>query len=189
MSIPSLSLGGHDRYTPEIRDRILEKLRAAALDETAYQMLTSARLRALAEIEATQATVVSFYMQLSPDRRLGGAWRTFFSSLGDAASKRIEDRRQREDIRGELDRIGQALEAELPALGRGVAFFSCRKSGLWRQIAVSTPLPDGVWPSPRPYLRPLARTRDEHDRFVLMLLSEESSRFFHQPDRAGGGGA
>ena len=81
-------------------------------------------------------------------------------------------------MRGELDRIGQALEAELPALGRGVAFFSSRKLRLWRQIAVSVPLPDGVWLSPRPYLRPLVRTQDEHDRFILVLLAEELSRFF-----------
>ncbi|HZC96381.1 MAG TPA: hypothetical protein VE267_09700, partial [Bradyrhizobium sp.] len=102
----------------------------------------------------------------------------FFSSLYDATLKPIEDRRRREEIRDELDRIGQALEAELPALNRGVAFFSSRKMGLWRQIAVSVPLPDGVWLNPRPYLRPLVRTRDEHDRFILVLLSEELSRFF-----------
>jgi len=42
MSIPALSLGGHDRYTPDIRDRILEKLQAAPVDETVYQMLTPA---------------------------------------------------------------------------------------------------------------------------------------------------
>jgi Bacterial archaeo-eukaryotic release factor family 10 len=178
VSIPSLSLGGHDHYTPEIRDRILEKLRALPVDETADQMLTPARLRALAEIDAGDAALVSFYMQLSHDRRLGGAWRTFFSGLGDATLKPIEDRRRREEIRGELDRIGQALEVELPVLGRSVAFFSSRKLGLWRRIAVSVPLADGVWLSPRPYLRPLARTRDEHDRFILGLLSEELSRFF-----------
>ena len=80
MSIPHLSLGGLDHYSPELRDRILEKLSAAHLSETAYQMLTPARLRSLTEIEAADATVVSFYMQLSPDRRVGGAWHTFFSS-------------------------------------------------------------------------------------------------------------
>jgi peptide subunit release factor 1 (eRF1) len=178
MSIPSLSLGEHDHYTAELRDRLLDKLRAAPFDQTAYHMLTPARLRALVEIEATNATVASLYMQLGPDRRLGGAWRTFFSSLCDATLKPIEEQRQREEIRGELDRIGQALEAELPALGRGVVFFTSRTLGLWRQIAVSVPLPDGVWLSPRPYLRPLVRARDEHDRFILVLLSEELSRFF-----------
>ena len=178
MSIPSLTLGEHDHYTAELRDRLLDKLRAAPFDQTAYHMLTPARLRALVEIEATNATVASLYMQLGPDRRLGGAWRTFFSSLCDATLKPIEEQRQREEIRGELDRIGQALEAELPALGRGVVFFTSRTLGLWRQIAVSVPLPDGVWLSPRPYLRPLVRARDEHDRFILVLLSEELSRFF-----------
>ena len=178
MRIPGISLGGHDHYTPELRDRILEKLRAADPGGAAYQMLTPARLRALAEIEVSAATVTSLYMQMTPDRRLGGAWRTFFSSLSDATLKPIQDRRRREEIRSELDRIGQALEAELPGLGRGVAFFSSRKLGLWRQIAVSVPLPDGVWLSPRPYLRPLVRTQDEHDRFVLVLLSEQFSRFF-----------
>jgi hypothetical protein len=81
-------------------------------------------------------------------------------------------------VTDELDRIGQALEAELPVFGRGVAFFTCRKLGLWRQIAISVPLPDGAYVSSSPYLRPLARTRDEHDRFVLALLSRERSRFF-----------
>ena len=178
MSIPHLSLGGLDHYSPELRDRILEKLSAAHLSETAYQMLTPARLRSLTEIEAADATVVSFYMQLSPDRRVGGAWHTFFSSLCDATLKPIQNRHHRDEIRGELDRIGQVLEAELPAPGRGVAFFSSQKLGLWRQIVVSVPLPDGVWLNPKPYLRPLVRTQDEHDRFVLVLLSEQLSRFF-----------
>jgi hypothetical protein len=39
-------------------------------------------------------------------------------------------------------------------------------------------LPDGARWTQRPYIRPLARTRDEHDRFVLAILSQEQSRFF-----------
>jgi peptide subunit release factor 1 (eRF1) len=178
MSIPALSLSGHDRYSPEIRDRILERLRAARADETAYRMLSPARLRALAEIEASDANVLSFYMQLSPDRRVGRAWHTFFSSLRDRTLKTIDDRRQRQGVQDEFDRVEQALASELPALGRGVAFFSSRKLGLWRQITVSVPLPDGAYLQPRPYLRPLVWTRDEHDRFILVLLSLELNRFF-----------
>jgi peptide subunit release factor 1 (eRF1) len=178
MSIPALSLGGHDRYTPDIRDRILEKLQAAPVDETVYQMLTPARLRTLSEIKSADEPVLSFYFQLGPERRVGRAWHTFFSSLCDATFKPIEDRHRRQAMQEEFDRIEQALEAELPTLGRGVAFFVCRKLSLWRQIAVSVPLPDGVFVRRTPYLRPLARTRDEHDRFVLALLSQELSRFF-----------
>jgi peptide subunit release factor 1 (eRF1) len=177
MIVPAISFGGHERYTPEIRGRILAKLNSP-VDETAYLLLTPARLRALAEIDAGDWPVLSFYLQLSPERRVGGAWRIFFSSLRDATMKSIDDRRRREVLQDEFDRIGTALETELPALGRGVAFFTCRKLGLWRQIAVPAPLPDGVRVTPRPYLRPLVRTRDEHDRFVLAVLSEEISRFF-----------
>src|ERR671918_49996 len=63
-------------------------------------------------------------------------------------------------------------------MGRCSAFTCCRTTRLWQQIAVSVTLPDGVHLGTRPYLRPLVRTRDEHDRFVLALLSQEHSRFF-----------
>ena len=177
MSTPSVSVSVHDAYTPEMRDRILERLRAS-MEDTTYAVLTPAHLRALAAIDSPGAPVLSLYLQLSPDRRAGGAWQTAFSSLSAATLKRIGDRRDRRAMKDELDRIEQTLQAELPALGRGVVFFACRAIGLWRQIAVSVPLPDGAHLSARPYVRPLVRTRDEHDRFVLGVLSQERSRFF-----------
>jgi hypothetical protein len=178
MTVPSLAVSVHDRYTPEVRDRILGKLDGSIKETEAYRLLTPTHLRTLAEIEAGDAPVLSLYLQLSPDRRAAGAWRTAFSSLSAAALRPIADRHKRKAVTDELDRISQALEAELPVLGRGVAFFTCRKLGLWRQIAVSVPLPDDVHVSSSPYLRPLVRTRDEHDRFALALLSQERSRFF-----------
>src|SRR5438132_3566977 len=158
MRVPSLAVSVHDRYTPELRDRILGKLEASIKETTAYRLLTPTHLRSLAKIEAADAPVLSLYLQLSPDRRATGAWRTVFSSLSAAALRPIAERHKR-SMTDELDRIGQALEAELPALGRGVAFFTCRKLGLWRQIAVSVTLPDGVYVSSSPYLRSLVRTR------------------------------
>jgi peptide subunit release factor 1 (eRF1) len=177
MTVPALVLNRRERYGPELRDRILAKLRAPA-DEAAYQLLTPARLRALAEIETGSWPVLSVYLQLSPERRVGGAWRTHLASLSDRILKPITEHRRRELLQEEFARIENALTEELPALGRGVAFFTCRKLGLWRQIAVSVPLPDSVHVLPRPYLRPLVRTRDEHDRFVLAVLSEDLDRFF-----------
>jgi hypothetical protein len=94
------------------------------------------------------------------------------------ALKRIGDKRERTAMTEVIARMQCALEAELPELGRGAAFFACRSMGLWRQIAVSVPVPDSVHWLAQPYIRPLVRTRDEHDRFVLALLSQERSRFF-----------
>ena len=75
MSIPSLSIDRYDRYTPEIRDKIVENLRAR-LPDTVYHVLTPARLRTLADTVSASAPVLSFYMELTPDRRIGGTWRT-----------------------------------------------------------------------------------------------------------------
>jgi hypothetical protein len=47
MRIPSVALGLHERYTPEVGDRILEKLQAPA-EPTAYHLLTPMHLRSLA---------------------------------------------------------------------------------------------------------------------------------------------
>jgi peptide subunit release factor 1 (eRF1) len=122
--------------------------------------------------------VLSLYLQLTPERRIGGVWRSTFSSLATAMLHGIADRRERKLAEAELDRVEQAMQEALPVLGRGVAFFAGQTIGLWHQVAVSLPLPDGAHWTARPYLRPLARTRDEHDRFVLAILSQEQSRFF-----------
>jgi hypothetical protein len=186
MPIPSVAVGLHDRYTPEVRDQIVEKLQAPT-DETAYHLLTPAHLRTLAATESREAPVLSGYLQLSPARRSRSIWHSVFSSLAIETAKAIRDRRKRRIVAEEFDRIESALNEGLPELGRGVAFFTCRAMGLWQQIAVSVPLPDGVHCGPRPYARPLVRTRDEHDRFVLPLLSQEHSRFLISQRASGGG--
>ena len=180
MDVPSISLSVHRRDSPEIRDRIVEKLRTArvAVDSEIYRLLSPPALRRLAEFISRKAPVVSCYLQLGPERRVGGGWHTVFSSLADSTLRRIDDPRERRRMKSEFDRIEAALGNELPVLGRGAAFFVCEPMGLWRQYAVPVPLPDGIHLGRQPYLRPLVRTRDEHDRFVLAVLSVEHSRFF-----------
>jgi peptide subunit release factor 1 (eRF1) len=180
MSVPSLLVNEHQRFTPEMRDKVLDKLgqSARATDDPTYRMLTPHHLRQLAQFESHAEPVISLYLQLTPDRRLHGAWRIVFKDLVAIALEQINGKRRRESLTGELHRIEDALQAELPALGRGIAFFTCRARGLWRQIALSLPLPDGVHIGSGPYFRPLARTRDEHDRFILAVLALDRSRFF-----------
>lgn len=178
MSVASISLSVHDRYTPELRDKIVEKLRAEAPAENEYHLLSPEGLRTLALTESPDAPVLSVYLQLGPERRVGRAWRTAFASISDAARKPIEDRKERQAVAQEFQRIGDALDDHLPELGRGAAFFACRELGLWQQIALPVPLPDRAHIARRPYLRPLVRTRDEHDSFVLAILFQRASRFF-----------
>jgi len=180
MQVPSVYIDVHHRYTPELRDQIDGKLQTAMAlaDGPSYRLLTPQHLRQLASIASPQAPVLSFYLQLGPARRVGRVWHTAFTSLRASALHRIAERREREALKEEFDRIESALTEELPVLGRGVVFFACRPLGLWHKIAVSVALPDFVHFGPRPYIRPLARTRDEHDRFVLAILSRAESRYF-----------
>jgi hypothetical protein len=92
----------------------------------------------------------------------------------------VHDTKVRHALEQEVAQVSQAMEDELPVLGRGAAFFSCRTAGLWRQIAVPLPLPDNAHAAAQPYIRPLVRARDEHDRFVIALLSEISRYFVSQ---------
>jgi peptide subunit release factor 1 (eRF1) len=177
MNIPSLAIPPHEHYKPELGDKISDLLRTQATDAS-YHLLTPTQFCALAEIESPEAPILSLYLQLGGDRRVGNAWHTAFNSLRAATLKPISDRRKWQAISDEFDRIEQALQDELPALGRGVAFFVCQQRDLWQQTAVSVTLPDAVYLRPRPYLRPLVRTRDEQDHFVLVVLSQELNRFF-----------
>jgi hypothetical protein len=65
---PSLWVNEHHRFTPEMRDEVLHKLRqsARATDDPTYRMLTPRHLRQLAEFESTRTPVI---LQLTPARR------------------------------------------------------------------------------------------------------------------------
>ena len=52
-----------------------------------------------------------------------------FKNLVAATLGPITDKRKREKLTDELQRIEAALQADLPALGRGVAFFTCPTGG------------------------------------------------------------
>jgi peptide subunit release factor 1 (eRF1) len=176
MGIPALDFTALDRYSPELRDRVLALLQGSAA--TGYEILSPDALRELAKLESPDEPVFSLYLQLGPDRRAGSGWRSAFHSLRHATLELVTERRRREAMQETFERIIATLEDALPTLGRGAAFFSCRTLGLWRKVSFALPLPDAVHLEPRPHIRPLVRTADEHDRFLLALQSQNLSRFF-----------
>jgi peptide subunit release factor 1 (eRF1) len=163
--------------SPTLRDQILARI-VQERTEPPYRLLTPTALRQLGELKSNGDPIVSLYLELTPERRQKEAWHVAFKDLVRIKLETIGDRRLREHVAEELERIELALKEGLPTLGRGVAFFVCESLGLWRQIALPIPLPDRLELASTPYTRPLVRTRDEHDRFVVALLSREHSRFF-----------
>jgi hypothetical protein len=108
--------------------------------------------------------------------RMAGTWEVALKDLRNRAL--AEAGAQADAVRAELDRIEAALAGGVPRTGRGVAFFACEPIGLFEQIGTAVALPNDVHVNTTPYIRPLARVRDEHDRFVVALISLTRSRFF-----------
>jgi peptide subunit release factor 1 (eRF1) len=163
--------------SPEHRDALLAELRARTTSP-GFHFLDTDHLQRLNEIEANGTPIVSLFMELTPEMRTGDAWEIAFKDLRTAALASPEAKGNEAPVRAELERIEAALQQGLPRTGRGVAFFACEDIGLFRQLGVALALPNGVQLGRRPYVRPLARVRDEHDRFVIALISAHKSRFF-----------
>ena len=85
----------------------------------------------------------------------------------------------RQALREEFARIEQAMEEELPVTRPAASRSS--HAARWAcggRLPCRCRCPTGYIEGMRPYVRPLVRTRDEHDRFVIALLSEQLSRYF-----------
>lgn len=163
--------------SPQDRDSLLAELRQRTRTP-GFHFLDASHLQRLSEIESDSAPVVSLYMELSPERRTGEAWETGFKELRARALSHGGADGHARAVEAELDRIEEALRGGLPRTGRGLVFFACRDLDLFEQLGVAIALPNEAYVDRRPYVRPLVRVRDEHDRFVIALVSAHKSRFF-----------
>ena len=160
---------------PDTRDALLAELRHRTTTP-GFHFLSADHLGRLNESQSDGAPVVSLYLGIGPEGRVGDAWATQLKDLRDQALASAGDHKAA--VRHEMDRIETALASGLPKTGRGVAFFACEALGLFDQIGTAIDLPTSVHLDRNPYVRPLARVRDENDRFVIALVSAHQSRFF-----------
>ncbi|MEM0963506.1 MAG: peptide chain release factor 1 [Bacteroidota bacterium] len=161
---------------PNARDALLSELRRRTTTP-GFHYLSPDHLSKLNDARSEGAPIVSLYLEMTPEARMGTTWATTLKDLCDRA---VSDapREHEAAVRAECDRIAAALDEGLPKTGRGVVFFACEEIGLFEQLGTAITLPSEVHVGDNPYVRPLARVRDENDRFVLALLSMHKSRFF-----------
>jgi peptide subunit release factor 1 (eRF1) len=162
--------------SPDDRDALLKELRRRTT-APGFHFLSADHLGRLNEARSDEAPIVSLYLEMTPEARIGTTWSTVLKDLCERAVADAEAG-HKDAVQRECERIREALEAGLPRTGRGVAFFACESQGLFEQIGTAVTLPNSVHVGDNPYVRPLARVRDENDRFVLALLSMHKSRFF-----------
>ncbi|WP_420455375.1 peptide chain release factor 1 [Rubrivirga sp.] len=160
---------------PKERDALLAELRRRTTTP-GFHFLSADHLTRLNDARSDGAPIVSLYLEMTPEARLGTTWATTLKDLCDRAIADAGDHTKA--VERECERIREALDAGLPKTGRGVVFFACEEIGLFEQLGTAITLPNSVHVGDNPYVRPLARVRDENDRFVIALLSMHKSRFF-----------
>ena len=162
--------------SPDDRDALLKELRRRTTSP-GFHFLSADHLSRLNEARSDGAPIVSLYLEMTPEARIGTTWAT---NLKDLCERAVGDADgdHKAAVKRECERVQEALDAGIPRTGRGVAFFACEEQDLFEQIGTAVTLPNSVHVGDNPYVRPLARVRDENDRFVLALLSMHKSRFF-----------
>lgn len=163
--------------TPEIRDALIAELEDRTTSP-GFHYLDAGHLTELAAIESAEAPVLSFFMELTPEMRVNDSWNIKFKDLARQALDHSNGQYDKAIVQRELDRVEAALRQGIPRTGRGLVFYACEAIGLFRQFGVAIALPNTVYVNRRPYVRPLVRVRDEHDRFGIAVLSQKQMRFF-----------
>lgn len=163
--------------TPELRDTLIRQLKDRTTNP-GFHYLDAGHLSELSAIESTNAPILSLFMDLTPEMRVSDGWRIAFKDLSKQATENLNGTHSPDAVKRELERIEEALERGLPRTGRGIAFYACEEIGLFRQFGLALEVPTLAYVDSRPYVRPLVRVRDEHDRFGIVLLSQKQLRFF-----------
>ncbi len=157
------------------RDALLAELRRRT-STPGFHFLSTDHIQRLNDARSEGAPIVSVFMELTPEMRVGESWGIALKDLRQRAADASGDHAKA--VSAEMDRVEAALRESIPRTGRGVAFFLCQELGLFEQLGTAIELPNVVQVGREPYIRPLARIRDENDRFVIALVSAHKSRFF-----------
>jgi peptide chain release factor subunit 1 len=140
-------------------------------------------MRRLAEIESTQAPVLSVYLDVRPEAH------------GERPAERVAFTALRERLRGiegtiepgspaldsfrsDVARLGELADDDAFRSAEGLAVFACSDAGLWETFSANVPFETEVSAGPTADLFQLARLLDEHTGAVVAVLDTNTLRLF-----------
>ena len=131
----------------------------------------------LAELKACDggAPVLSAYVNIPPGLQPERAYITTFRALAQELRDRLEEPR-RGLCEAEAAAVESWLEREMPE-GRAAVAFSCQATGLWQATFLPFPVTEHIAFEERPHLAPLLDLFDEHERYGVVVVDNEQSRF------------
>ncbi|HEY8598003.1 MAG TPA: hypothetical protein VIL85_06200 [Thermomicrobiales bacterium] len=121
------------------------------------------------------APILSAYVNIPPGLQPERAYITTFKALAQEMRDRLTEP-QRELFEAEANAVQSWLEREHPE-GRAAVAFCCQATGLWQATFLPFPVTDHVAFEERPHLAPLLDLFDEHERYGVVIVDKEQSRF------------
>lgn len=149
-------------------------------------------MRRLAEIESTDAPVLSVYLDLRAEALKGEP--TGGSGVGDptrtpglmAMRDRFDDvvgtlpahGPHTESLTADIERINEYVAGDELRSVPGIAIFACSALGLWETLAAQAPFETQVSAGPTADLFQLARLMDDYESAVVALFDTNTARLF-----------
>lgn len=132
-------------------------------------MLSKFELQQLVEFENGDHPVLSVYLHVDPQERSVESYRLALRNLLGKAEK-VD--------KADLTRVQNYIEMGYNRQGRSVAMFSCAAADFWWAQNFQVPMPDKVFVSWRPYIRPLATLLDTYERYGVIHVDQEGARLY-----------
>lgn len=146
---------------------------------TALETPLREQLDRLASFEATDAPVISLYLDMRPDQHGRDNYDTFLrKAFADRARGLSGESRKSFDR--DVERITSYLGADVPSSANGLALFACAANGeFFEAVQLSVPIDQhSLFVAAVPHLYPLARLNDQYPRYAALLVDTNAARLF-----------
>lgn len=132
-------------------------------------MLNQFDIQQLVEFENPDHPVLSVYLHVDPQERSVESYRLALRNLLSKAEKADK---------ADIARVQNYIEMGYNRQGRSVAMVSCAAANFWWAQSFQAPMPDRVFVSYRPYIRPLAMLLDTYERYGVIHVDQEGARLY-----------
>ena len=145
-----------------------------------YDLVNRNQLKELASLQSNRSPILSLFLQvpLSEERKdkLRRQLNHLIHERSQASSNESKDKQRA--FKSETDRLMTWLEREYDATGRGLAVFSSSDNSLWRVFRLPMAVRDQLIVSDRPCVTPLMMLADEYERYLVLLIDQQTARLF-----------
>jgi peptide subunit release factor 1 (eRF1) len=151
----------------------------ATKSTTALETPLRAQLDRLAEIEPSDRSIISLYVDLRPDQNGQRTQVDTFlrNSFDQQARSLAEDRRA--GFERAAERISQYVANEAPKSAKGLAIFASTADDLFEAIPLDVPVErPSMHVGAVPHLYPLAQVNDQYPRYAALLLDTNSADLY-----------